>query len=118
MDIFRSSSTARNRGVLLIITQQFGDILTSQLVNANRASIATSDETPCFKWTNISTSLAVLSSTFFILIFPETFAFRMVSIRLPVVVLYGTDVMESVDLSTTLISALRRIFPPLDPPLY
>ena len=40
-----------------------------------------------FKCTNISTFCAVLSSTLRILIFPESFAFKIESIRLPVVIL-------------------------------
>ena len=80
-----TSLTVRKWGLSSLMTQQLGEMLISQSVNAYRASIVLSDETPGAKCTRISTSLAVLSSTFLILIFPFSFARRIESIRVEVV---------------------------------
>lgn len=83
---WRSTSlTVRKCGLSSLITQQFGEILISQSVKAYKASMVLSEETPGARCTKISTSLAVLSSTFLILIFPLSFAFRMDSITVEVV---------------------------------
>ena len=70
-----------NCGVLSIITQQLGDILTSQLVNAYSASIVMSGEVPFIRWITISTFSEVLSSIFLILILPLSLALIIDSIR-------------------------------------
>ena len=62
--------TYRKWGLLSLITQQLGDMLISQSVNAYSASIVLSEDTPGARWTRISTLRAVLSSTFLILYFP------------------------------------------------
>ena len=68
----------------------------SQFVNAYRASIVLSGEMPEGKWISISTSAAVLSSIFFILILPLSLALSMESIKDDVVVLNGISVMTKV----------------------
>jgi hypothetical protein len=73
-----------------MITQVFGDTETSQSVNLYKASMVISGEIPGARSTCISTSAAVLSVTFLILIFPASFAFTMLSIRPVVVTPYGT----------------------------
>ena len=52
----------------------------SQDVKANKPSIVLSGETPVGRCTKTSTSLAVLSSIFFILIFPLSLALTIESI--------------------------------------
>ena len=64
-----------------------GEIETSQLVNAYKASIVLSGDIPDGKWTNISTLEDVLSSIFLILIFPLSLALIIESIKDVVVVL-------------------------------
>ena len=61
----------------------------SQAVNAYNASMVLSGEIPLGKWTRISTSAAVLSSIFLILILPLSLAFKIESIKEEVVVLKG-----------------------------
>ena len=73
-------------GLRFSMTQQLGDILTSQSVKAYRASIVLSEELPGANWTTILASSAVKSSTLRILIFPLSWARKMVSIILEVVV--------------------------------
>ena len=67
------------------MTQQFGEIDTSQLVNEYSASIVTSGDTPLTKLIIISIFSAVLSSILFIFNLPELFAFTIESIKLDVV---------------------------------
>ncbi len=67
----------RNCGFLSTITHALGEMHTSQSVKAYNASIVISGEIPGASSIMISTSAAVLSVTFFILIFPWSFAFTM-----------------------------------------
>ena len=80
--------------------QESGAILTSQLVKANKASMVLSGLMPAGKCMSISTCSAVLSSIFFTLIFPFSFALSIESMRLCVVVLNGTCVITKVFLSS------------------
>ena len=89
----------------------------SQAVNANKASMVLSGDTLGGNCILISTSAAVLSSIFLILIFPFSFAFRMESISDEVVVEKGISLIISVCLSTCAMRARTRIFPPLRPSL-
>ena len=66
-----------------------GEIETSQFVKANNPSIVLSGETPLGRCTKTSTSEDVLSSIFFILILPLSFAFKIDSIRDVLVVVKG-----------------------------
>ena len=75
-----------NNGLLFSIIQPSGEIDTSQLVKANSPSIVLSGETPFGRWIRISTSEAVLSSIFLILILPFSLAFKIESIKLLLVV--------------------------------
>ena len=76
-----------------------GDIETSQSVNLKRASIVFSGEIPAGIFTKISTFSAVLSSTFFTLILPLSFAFSIEDINEVVVVVNGNSVIFNVVLS-------------------
>ena len=78
-----------NKGLLFSITQPNGAMDVSQAVNAYKASIILSGETPGVKWIKISTSAAVLSSIFLTLIFPFSFAFKILSINVEVFVENG-----------------------------
>ena len=89
----------------------------SQEVKANNASIVLSGEIPAGKWTRISTSAAVLSSIFLILILLFSLALRMESISEEVVVPNGTSVITSVFLLSCDILALQRTLPPRNPSL-
>ena len=111
------SETPIKTGLLSSITQHKGDIEFSQLVNAYNASIVLSGEIPFGKCTKISTLAAVLSSIFFILIFPFSFAFKIESISDEVVVPKGISVITSVFLSSCDIFALTLILPPRFPSL-
>ena len=104
--------------MLSSITQQLGEMLTSQSVKAYSASIVLSDEVPGARCTSISTLAAVLSSTLRILIFPLSTAFRMESMTVEVVLPYGISVMASVLLSSLLILARTFTAPPRSPSLY
>ena len=116
---WRSTSlTVRKCGLSSLITQQFGEILISQSVKAYKASMVLSEETPGARCTKISTSLAVLSSTFLILIFPLSFAFRMDSITVEVVFPYGISEITNVLLSSLPIFARTFTDPPRSPSLY
>ena len=84
-DFLSTSLMARKCGLLSSITQQLGDMLTSQSVKAYSASMVLSDEVPAARCTNISTLAEVLSSTFRTLIFPLSTAFRIESITVVVV---------------------------------
>ena len=114
---FRMSFTSIKCGLSPKIIQALGEILTSQSVNAYRASMVLSVEIPGASWISISKSLAVLSTTFFIFIFPLSFAFMMESIMLPVVVPNGISFIKSVFLSFSSIRDLTLIRPPRLPPL-
>ena len=76
-----------------------------------------SGEIPLGRCTNISTSLAVLSSTFRIFIFPFSLALRIESISEEVVVPKGISVMTKVALSLWAIRARTLIRPPRIPSL-
>src|ERR1017187_5783305 len=99
------------------ITQAFGEIEISQSVNAYNASMVISGEIPGARSMLISTSAAVLSVTFFILIFPLSFALMMLSISWVVVVPYGTSFINKVFLSNCSIRALTLTLPPRTPSL-
>ena len=75
--------------MLSSITQPNGEIEVSQDVKANNPSIVLSGETPEGMCIKTSTSLAVLSSIFFILILPLSLAFNIESIKEEVVVEKG-----------------------------
>ena len=92
-------------------------MLISQSVKAYNASMVISGETPGANCISISTSLAVLSITFLILILPVSLAFKILSIKPPVVVEYGISLINNVFLSNSSILARIRTFPPLPPPL-
>src|SRR5690554_1766072 len=85
----RMSLTLKNTGLLSTITQALGETDISQSVNAYRASMVMPGDWPGASWIWISTSLAVLSTTFFILIFPFSLALIMDSIKELVVVPNG-----------------------------
>ena len=78
------------------ITHPRGDIEFSQEVKAKSASIVLSGEIPAGKCTRISTSAAVLSSIFLILILLFSLALRIESINDEVVVPNGTSVITNV----------------------
>ena len=99
------------------MTHAFGEIEISQSVNAYKASIILSGETSLGKCIKISTSEAVLSSTFFILIFPFSLALRILSIREPVLVPYGISFIKRSPFSGFEILARALIFPPRSPSL-
>ena len=84
-DFFSTLLTERKCGFLLSMTQQLGEMFTSQSVKAYKASSVLSDDTPGVRCTKISTFPAVLSSTFLTLIFPFSMAFRIESINEDVV---------------------------------
>ena len=68
---WRSTSlTPRNSGFSPTITQQLGEMDTSQSVKAYNASIALSDEVPGSRFTNMRAFCEVLSVTLRIFIFP------------------------------------------------
>ena len=117
VDFFRISVTPKNKGLLSSITHPSGDIDVSHDVNAYSPSIVLSGDTPLGRWISISTSLAVLSSIFFILIFPVSLALTIESINDEVVVEYGISVITSVFLFNWLILALIFTLPPLIPSL-
>ena len=83
--IFRISVTPMKTGLSSNTTQLLGAKLTSQSVNAYRASNILSGDTLFARWTTTSTLSAVLSSTFLILILPLSLAFKMLSMSDPVV---------------------------------
>ena len=83
------SETPINKGLLFSITHPRGDIDVSQDENAYNPSMVLSGDTPVGKCIKISTSLAVLSSIFLILILPLSFAFKIESISDDVVVEKG-----------------------------
>ena len=118
VECFSTSLTVRKCGLLSIMTQQFGEMLISQSVKAYNASIVLSEETPGARCTRISTLRAVLSSTFLILIFPLSFAFRIDSIKVEVVFPYGISLITSVLLSSFVILARTFTEPPRSPSLY
>ena len=93
-------------------------MVTSQSVKANKAPIILSGLTLFAKWTTISTSLAVLSSTFLILILPLSLAFKILSISELVVTPNGSSRITSVLLSAFSILPRTRTLPPLNPLLY
>ena len=97
--------------------QESGEIDTSQLVNAYKASIVLSGDIPEGRCIKISTLEDVLSSIFLIFIFPLSFALIIESIKDVVVVLKGNSEIFKVDLSIILIFALTLTFPPLLPSL-
>src|SRR5690554_3301365 len=105
------------QGLLSRIKHEFGDIETSQSVNAYRASMVLSGDDPAGKWIIISTFCAVLSSIFRIFIFPLSTAFRIDSIRVEVFFPKGISEMIRVLASTLLILALTLTAPPLNPSL-
>jgi len=92
-----------------------GAIEISQSVNANRASIVISGETPDAKSMTISTSCAVLSTTCLILIFPLSLALMMLSMSPVVVTPKGNSRIISVFLSVFSILALTFTLLPLLP---
>ena len=101
------------------MTQELGEIDNSQSVKAYKASIVLSEETPGASWINISTSRAVLSSIFLILIFPFSLALIMLSIKLEVVRPKGISVIFSALLLLSFsIFALILTFPPRIPSQY
>ena len=118
VDFFKTSLTPIKIGLWFSIIQLNGDIETSQLVKAKRASIVLSGDTPEGKWINISTSDDVLSSIFLTLIFPLSFAFKIDSIRDDDVVVKGICEITRVFLLSWSILALTLILPPLFPSLY
>ena len=118
VEILSNSWTLVNNGLSSTMTQALGDIDISQLVKAYNASIVTSGEIPLARSIKISTSAAVLSTTFLILIFPLSFALIMESIKEVVVVEKGISVIRSWFFSTISILALTFIFPPRAPLLY
>ena len=87
METLSNSLTEVNSGFLSITTQQFGETEISQFVNAYNASIVTLGEIPFIRLIIISTSCAVLSSIFLILIFPLLLAFIIESIKFEEVIL-------------------------------
>ena len=97
--------------------QDNGEIEFSQFVNAYKASIVVSGDTFGGKCTKISTSAAVLSSIFFILIFPFSLALIILSINEVVVVENGISLITNVFLSSCAILALTLTLPPLFPSL-
>ena len=96
---------------------EFGEILTSQSVNAYNASNVLSGDVPGVKCIIISAFADVLSSIFLTFIFPFSFALMIDSIKEPVVVPKGISCMIKVLLSAILILALTLTFPPLNPSL-
>ena len=90
----------KNFGVLSSITHERGEIETSQSVKRYKASIVLSGEIPVGIVIAISTCSAVLSSIFFILIFPFSFAFSIELINVVVVVENGSSETISVFLSS------------------
>ena len=117
--LWRSTSlTVIKRGFWSSITQQLGEMFTSQSLNAYKASIVLSEDTPLARWIWISTSAAVLSSTFLALIFPLSIAFKIESISDVVVLLKGISRITSVLLSSFSIFARTLILPPRRPSLY
>ena len=83
VDIFKISETPKKTGLLSFITHEIGDKEISQSENLYKASIVFSIDTPGGSVINISTFSAVLSSTFFIFIFPLSLAFKILVMRLP-----------------------------------
>ena len=123
--LFRSTSlTVRKQGLPSDITQQLGEMLISQSVQAYRASMVLSLLAPGVRCISISALSDVRSSTLRILILPRSFAFSMLSMKVlgllavPVVLPYGIWVMASVLLSRFSILALTLTLPPLCPSLY
>ena len=97
--------------------QDNGEIESSQSVKLYKASMVLSGEIPEGNEIDISTNSEVLSSTFLILIFPFSFAFKIELINEVVVVLKGISVICNVFLSICEILALTLTFPPLFPSL-
>ena len=117
VEIFNMSETPIKRGLWFSITQPKGATEVSQAVKAYKASMVLSGETPGGKWITISTSAAVLSSIFLILIFPFSLAFRILSIKVEVFVENGIWVITKVCLSSWLIFARTLTRPPRIPSL-
>ena len=117
MDLVKISETPRKHGLFSSITQERGEIDTSQFVNAYNASIVLSGDIPEGKYIRTSTLDDVLSSIFLIFIFPLSFALIIESIKDEVVVEYGNSEINKVDLSTILILALTLTLPPRFPSL-
>ena len=115
---WRSTSLmVRNCGLLSSMTQQLGDMFTSQSEKAYRASRVLSDDTPGARCTCISTSADVMSSTFFTFIFPFSTAFSIDSFSVSAVLPNGISLMTSVLLSSFSIFALTLRTPPRCPSL-
>ncbi len=117
VEIRSISLTPTKNGLWFSITQPSGAIEVSQAVNAYNASIVLSGETPGGKWIRISTSAAVLSSIFLTFILPFSFALRILSISVLVLVVNGICVITSVLLSSWEILARTRTRPPRIPSL-
>ena len=117
-ECFNTSDTVKNCGLLSAITQQLGEIDTSQSVKAYKASIVLSLEVPGVRCSCISTSDAVISSTLRIFSFPFSTAFVIDSWSVLAVLLKGISRITRVLLS--IFSTLARTFkvPPLCPSLY
>ena len=114
----RMSLMVRNCGLRSRITQQFGEMLTSQSVNLYRASSVLSDDTPGVRCTRISTLAAVRSSTLRTFILPFSTARVILSIRDSEVRENGISRITSVLLSSFSIFARTLTFPPRCPSLY
>ena len=113
-----SSVTERNSGLLSRITQQLGEIDTSQSVKAYRASMALSELEPGMRCTTMRASFEVLSSTLRTLIFPFSIAERIEAMSVEVVLPNGSSVITSVLLSIFSILARTLTEPPRAPSLY
>ena len=116
-DARRMSLMVRNCGFRSLMTQQFGDMLTSQSVNLYRASSVLSDDTPGVRCTRISTLAAVRSSTLRTFIFPFSTARVILSMSDSDVREYGMSRITSVLLSNFSIFARTLTFPPRCPSL-
>ena len=119
-----TSDTVRKHGLPASMTQQLGEMLTSQSVQAYRASMVLSGLAPGMRCMSISTPAAVMSSTFRTLILPFSAAFSMESMNCdgfcgePVVLPKGISVMANVFESRFSILARTRRLPPRCPSLY
>ena len=100
-----------------MITQALGEIDTSQSVKAYSASMVISGDTPGASLIRISMSLAVLSITCLILIFPLSLALTIESIKDVVVVPKGISRIAIVLESTSSMVARTLTFPPRCPSL-
>ena len=117
-DFLRISVTPINTGLFPSITHEFGEIDISQLVNAYKASIILSGDTPEGKWIIISATAEVLSSIFLIFILFFSVARTIESIKESVVVPNGIWLIINVLLFNFCITALTLTLPPLRPSLY